>query len=72
MDTKVIFPTHTVHLQKPKQLAPLEHERCREVIESVTSENAKLKEDIDTLQKEKEKLGLSRTPLCNVTSLGKK
>lgn len=41
MDTKVIFPTQTYHLQKPKQLSPLEHESCREVIESLTSENAK-------------------------------
>lgn len=49
LDTKVIFPTQTVHL--PKQLSPLEHESCREVIDSLTSENAKLKEDIDTLQK---------------------
>lgn len=71
MDTKVIFPTQTVHLQKPKQLSPLEHESCREVIESLTSENAKLKEGIDTLQKEKEKLGLSRTPLSKVIQFRK-
>lgn len=71
MDTKVVFPTQTLHLQKPKQLSPLEHESCREVIESLTSENAKLKEDIDTLQTEKEKLGLSRTPLSKVLQFRK-
>lgn len=71
MDTKVIFPTKTLHLQKPKQLSPLEHESCREVIESLTSENVKLKEYIDTLQKEKEKLGLSRTPLSKVLQFRK-
>lgn len=52
-------------------MSPLEHESCREVIESLTSENAKLKEDIDTLQREREKLGLSRTPLSKVLQFRK-
>uniref|UniRef100_A0A8W8L2R4 Uncharacterized protein n=1 Tax=Magallana gigas TaxID=29159 RepID=A0A8W8L2R4_MAGGI len=45
----------TVKRRRLDKLSPLEHESCREVIESLTSENAKLKEDIDTLQTEKEK-----------------